>query len=454
MHEFRILLVDDDQYLLESMADTLIDRDYQVFKAASAEEALKILSNQVDVNLAIVDLVLPGMKGIDLLRRVREKYGETRFVVITGHGTVSSAVDAMKLGAIDFMEKPVNPEKLLLVVRKEHEHQRLVDQSAYFMAELSKRYKIENIVGRSTRMLEVFDKVKTISDSDSAVLITGESGTGKELIAYHIHYNSRRRKEPFIKVSCASLAQGVLESELFGHEKGSFTGAIQTKLGRFELAHGGTLFLDEVGDIPLPTQAKLLRVLQSMEFERVGGIKQIKSDFRLICATNQDLNKNIEKGIFREDLYYRINVLEIALPPLRERKEDIPTIVNHFIKVYSLQTNKLFTGISDEAMEVLVNYDWPGNVRELKNVVESASVYCKLETIGIQHLPQHLHTTSVGTLNLSQLPTRSLTEIERELIALCLWEAKGNKAKASEMLGISRPTLYDKLKKYNIRAPK
>jgi DNA-binding NtrC family response regulator len=450
MNEFRILLVDDDQSLLESMADSLIDRDYQVSKAASAEEALKILAKGADYDLAIIDLVLPGINGIDLLRKISGKYDEMRLIVITGHGSVATAVDAMKLGAIDYLEKPVNPHNLLMVVKREHERRQLVDQSAYFMAELSKQYNIENIVGGSPAMLKVFKKVKDISDSDSTVLITGESGTGKELIAHHVHYNSRRRTGPIVKVSCASLAQGVLESELFGHEKGSFTGAIRTKPGRFEMAHGGTLFLDEVGDIPLHAQAKLLRVLQTMEFERVGGTKQINTDFRLICATNQDLKQNVQEGIFREDFFYRINVIEIALPPLSERKDDIPILVNYFIELYSHQTNKGITGIHDEAMAMLNSYHWPGNVRELKNVIESASVYCQGAMIDLRHLPQHLQTAKVGTLNLSQLPTRSLIEIEKDMIALCLWEAEGNKAKAAEKLGISRPTLYDKLKKYNL----
>ncbi|TKJ38548.1 hypothetical protein CEE37_12340 [candidate division LCP-89 bacterium B3_LCP] len=450
MNEFRILLVDDDEGFLESMADNLEDRGYDVDKALSSEEALKILSKNDNYNLAIVDLCLPGMDGIGLLKRLNKKYVNIRVAMLTGHGTVTAAVDAMKLGAIDFLQKPLHPEKLLIFVQKECERQQLVDQNAYFMAELCKRNNIDNIIGTSPAMLEVFKQVRDISDADSTVLITGESGTGKELIANHIHYTSRRKDGPFIKFSCAVLAQGVLESELFGHERGSFTGAVKLRRGRFESAHKGTLFLDEIGDIPLTSQVKLLRVLQSTEFERVGQSKSIKSDFRLICATNHDLMEDIDNRTFREDLYYRIRVLEIILPPLRNRREEISILVNHFIKIYSHQTNKRIRGISDEAMSILVDYDWPGNVRELKNAIESATVYCKGDVIDTHHLPHLIHTPKIGTLNLSQLPTRSLAEIEKELIALCLQEVKGNKTKAAGMLGISRPTLYDKMKKHGL----
>lgn len=450
MDKFKVLIVDDDPDLLESVADVLKQKGYSTAKADSGEKALGMISEESHYNLALVDLKLPGMNGMEVLKKLKEEFSEIAVIIITGHATIESAVNAMKLGAVDYLEKPVNPEELLLVVDKERKFQQLVNQNAYFMGELSRRYNIDNIIGNSSAMLEVFDKLEAVADSDSSLLITGESGTGKELIAHHCHYASSRKRGPLVKVSCATLSPGVFESELFGHERGAFTGAVRAKQGRFEMANGGSLFLDEVGDIPLSFQVKLLRVLQSMEFEKVGGTKPVKSNFRLISATNHDLRKDIESESFREDLYFRLNVVEIEIPPLRKRNEDIPLLLHHFIEIYSQKTNKRITRYADDALEVLQNYHWPGNIRELKNVVERAFVYCREEVIGIHHLPQHILSKSNGNLDLSRIPSRSLEEIEKELVNLCLSEAKGNRSHAAKMLGISRGTLHSKMKRYGL----
>jgi DNA-binding NtrC family response regulator len=449
--EFRILLVDDDRELCESLAAIIEQKGYVAETAFSAEEALQKLIADDGFNLVFLDLILPQMNGIEFLEQLQAKSEKRPAVImITGHGSVESAVKAMKLGAADYLEKPVNPEEMFLLIAREIQRQKLLDQTAYFMKELSEKYSIENIVGRSPLMQEVFEKVRSVADTDVAVLITGESGTGKELLANHIHYSSSRRDGPLEKLSCASLAQGVIESELFGHEKGAYTGAECTKPGRFELAHNGTIFLDEVGDIPLPFQAKLLRVLQSREFERVGGVQKLTSDFRLITATNQNLQDNIRKGLFRRDLYYRINVMEIELPPLRKRKEDIPDLLAHFIRIYSEKTNKKVHGSAEGVLDALQSYDWPGNVREFKNVIERAFVYCRGNVIEMQHLPKFIHSGHAAPLDLSGLPTRSLQEVERSLIVLALDEARGNLTHAAKSLGIGRMTLRSKLKRYGL----
>ncbi|MCX6640315.1 MAG: sigma-54 dependent transcriptional regulator [bacterium] len=451
VENFRILLVDDDESLLESLEAILEQKGYSASKAHSGEKALKMLASESPYHLAVVDLKLPGMDGLKLLETIKAQGIQTAIIVLTGNGSVDSAVKAMKLGACDYLEKPVNPEAFLIIINKERERQQLIDQNAYFMRELSRRYQIENIVGDAPSMKNIFTKIQSVALSDSTVLITGESGTGKELIANHIHYSSSRRKGPLVKVSCATLGAGVLESELFGHERGAFTGAINAKPGRFELANGGTLFLDEVGDLPLGFQTKLLRVLQSKEFERVGGIKNIQSDFRLIAATNHDLKQDLLNGTFREDIYYRLNVIEIEIPPLRQRKEDVPLLLSHFINIYAQKTNKPITDATEEARSALCNYRWPGNVREFKNVIESAFVFCQDRKIGLQHLPAHLQSNSTNEMvELTRLPTRSLREIEMAVVKLCLEETRGNRSQTAQLLGITRGTLHSKMRKYNL----
>jgi DNA-binding NtrC family response regulator len=447
---FNILLVDDDESLLESLADILEQKGYKVAKALSGEEALKILSADSNHHLIIADLRLPHMNGIELLEKVREQSEPPEVIIITGQGSIESAVKAIKLGAVDYLEKPVNPETLLHLVHKEMQRQQMVDQNAYFMRELAGRYNIENIIGQSPAMQKVFYQIRTLASSEATVMITGESGTGKELIANHLHYTSERRKGPLVKVSCATLAPGVLESELFGHERGAFTSATNSRSGRFEQANGGTLFLDEVGDIPLSFQTKLLRVLQSQEFERVGGNRVQRSDFRLITATNHNLKEDIKKGTFREDLYYRLCVVQIEMPPLRHRKEDILPTVNHFIRIYRNKTNKRIDALDRAALTLLTKYDWPGNVRELKNAIESAFVYCNAEVILPNHLPVLIQTKERCPAELSGLPMRSLESLEKAMVILCLKEANGNKTLAAEMLDVTRSTLDSKIKKHNL----
>jgi two-component system, NtrC family, response regulator AtoC len=453
MSEFRILLVDDEADQLETLSDILEVRGYTVTGRKSGELALEAISEDLPCHLVIADLRLPGMDGLELVRRIQALPRPPAVIMITGHGSIDSAVKAMKLGALDYLEKPVNPEALLLQVQKAQERQTLVDQNAYFMHELAGRYHIENIIGRSPVMLEVFDKIRSLSASDASVLITGESGTGKELIANHLHYASARQKGPLVKVSCAALAPGVLESELFGHERGAFSGAISSRAGRFEQADGGTLFLDEMGDIPYSTQTKLLRVLQSGEFERVGGNRVLKSDFRLISATNHNLKDQIRKESFRQDLFYRMCVVEIGIPPLRSRREDIPQLVHHFIQIYREKTGKRIEVINEEAMAALGNYNWPGNVREMKNAIEAAFVYCDGEVIQVEHLPAQIHNKETTPADLSRLSIRSLDEVEKAMIELCMAEAKGNKTRAAEMLRITRSTLDSKISKHSLNYP-
>jgi len=446
--EFRILLVDDEPEQLETLKDILHYSGYTVSVAESGKKALQLLAGE-KFHLAILDVVMPGMDGLALLERLRAEHKSVTALMLTGNGTVDTAVRAMKFGAADYLLKPVNPEELLLTIARERERRVLVDQNAYFMAELSRRYGLENFVGRSPAMEEVFEKICTVAATDAAVLITGESGTGKELVACHIHYSGDRQGGPFVPVNCADLAHGVVESELFGHERGAFTGAVTSRAGRFERADGGTLFLDEVSDIPFPFQAKLLRVLQSKQFERMGGARRLKSNFRLISATNRDLHEGIREGTFREDLFFRLNVVEIELPPLRRRREDIPPLVDRFVRLYSEEMNKRIVGVTPEALAALEAYDWPGNVRELKNAIERAIVYCRDDRIGLEHLPSQVFHPA-RAIDVRQLPTRNLDAVEKALIELCLLETGGNRTQAAKLLGIQRGTLRDKMIRYGL----
>lgn len=452
MHtQFTVLIVDDNPIFLETTETILKIKGFGTDTATTGEIALNKLSNEEKYHLILLDLGLPDVNGLDLLEKIKEKNLETPVYIITGEEKIQTAVKAMKLGAEDYLVKPVKSEKLVALAEKERERQQIINQNAYFMSELSQRYNIENIVGQSKIMEEIFKRIEVISDTDTTVLITGESGTGKELIANHIHYFSGRRGGPLITVSCSVLAPSVFESELFGYEKGAFTGADKTYIGRFELAHGGTLFLDEIGDIPLPHQTKLLRVLQTKEFERVGSNKPINSDFRLIAATNHDLEEDVRRGLFREDLYYRLRVAEIVLPPLRLRKEDIPFLLRHFIEIYSNKTNKRIIGDVEEVKTIFEAHEWPGNIRELKNVVERAFVYHREKDIPIRHLQNYIHPSKhAKSIDLSHLPTRKLAEIEKALVELCMCETNGNKSRAAELLGIMRSTLQGKLSKYDL----
>jgi len=439
-----ILVVEDDPTVGESIRLLLRKRGYEILLASNGKEALQVFQQEM-ADLVITDLVMPKMDGIELLEAVKAIRPETEVIVISAQGTIEKAVMAMKLGAFDFIEKPINPKVISLVVERAFEKQTLILQNKDLRLRLEDKFHFKNIIGRSPQMVRIFELVRHIAPYDSSVLIVGESGTGKELIANAIHYHSPRASMPFIKVSCASLSEGIIESELFGHEKGAFTGAITSRKGRFELAHNGTLFLDEVEDIPPSTQIKLLRVLQEGEFERVGGNKTIKVNIRIVAASNRDLQEEVRKGTFREDLFYRLNVVNIKLPPLRERKEDIPFLVNFFIEKYNQKYQMNVKGISQKAMNLLIDYPWTGNVRELENTIESIMVVNSPEVIEVQHLPKEIQDMK-GSPEI--IPIRigtSLGEVEKELLIHTLRWTRGNKKKAAQLLGINVRTIHRKM---------
>jgi DNA-binding NtrC family response regulator len=444
MDKRLILIVEDDPKVGESLRLLLKKRGYGILLAANGKEALSLFRQEV-VDLVITDLVMPKMDGIELLEAVKNLRPETEVIVISAQGTIEKAVQAMKLGAFDFIQKPINPRVICLVVERALEKQTLILQNRDLRSRLEDKFHFKNIIGRSEKMVKVFELIHHIAPYDSSVLIIGESGTGKELIANAIHYNSPRASMPFIKVSCASLSEGIIESELFGHEKGAFTGAIASRKGRFEMAHQGTLFLDEVEDIPPATQIKLLRVLQESEFERVGGNKTLQVDIRIIAASNRDLQEAVKNGTFREDLYYRLNVVNIKLPPLRDRREDIAFLVNFFIDKFNQKYNMKVKGISQRAMNILIDYDWSGNVRELENSIESILVINSPEVIDIQHLPQETKDFKERPEVIPIKIGTPLEEVEREMLVQTLKATKGNKRKAAKLLGINVRTIHRKI---------
>ena len=439
-----ILIVEDDPNVGESIRLLLKKRGFSILLASNGKEALHLF-RQENVDLVITDLVMPKMDGIELLEAVKGLKPETEVIVISAQGTIEKVVQAMKLGAFDFIEKPINPRVISFVVERALEKQTLILQNRDLRSKLEDKFHFKNIIGRSTKMVKIFELIQHIAPYDSSVLIIGESGTGKELIANAIHYNSPRASMPFIKVSCASLSEGIIESELFGHEKGAFTGAIVSRKGRFELAHQGTLFLDEVEDIPFATQIKLLRVLQEGEFERVGGNKTIKVNIRIIAASNRDLQEVVRNGAFREDLYYRLNVVNIKLSPLRDRREDIPFLVNFFIEKFNKKYNMKVKGVSQRAMNLFINCEWSGNVRELENTIESVLVINSPEVIDIQHLPQEIRDFKERPEVIPIKIGTPLEEVEREMLIQTLKATKGNKRRAAELLGINVRTIHRKM---------
>ena len=439
-----ILIVEDDSTVRESLRLLFKKKGYEILLAPNGKEALHLFRREV-VDLVITDVVMPKMDGIELLEAVKSLRPETEVIVISAQGTIEKAVQAMKLGAFDFIEKPINPRVISLLVERGLEKQTLILQNRDLRSKLEDKFHFRNIVGRSEKMVKIFELIHHIAPYDSSVLIIGESGTGKELIANAIHYNSPRASMPFIKVSCASLSEGIIESELFGHEKGAFTGAIASRKGRFELAHQGTLFLDEVEDIPPSTQIKLLRVLQEGEFERVGGNKTIKVNIRIIAASNRDLHEAVKGGVFREDLYYRLNVVNIKLPPLKDRRDDIPFLVNFFIEKYNQKYHMKVKGISQKAMNLLTNYEWTGNVRELENTIESILVINSPGVIDIQHLPQEIRDIKQRPEVIPIKIGTPLEEVAKEMLIQTLRATKGNKRKAAQLLGINVRTIHRKM---------
>ncbi|MGO9412151.1 MAG: sigma-54-dependent transcriptional regulator [Spirochaetia bacterium] len=447
--KLTVLVADDEKNIREGLREALALDGYDVALAADGHEAWETV-NKGDIDLVITDLKMPHMSGEDLLRNISSQFPTVPVIILTGHGTIESAVQAMHDGAYDFLTKPVNLDRLSLMVKRALGNRELALQNRAMQEELERRSQFASIIGKSAEMKQVFEMVRQVAPSRSSVLITGESGSGKEMIAEALHYNSPRKDKPFIKLHCAALSESLLESELFGHEKGAFTGAIMRKRGRFELAHMGTLFLDEIGEINQNVQIKLLRVLEEKKFERVGGEETIEVDVRLIAATNRDLKAAIASGAFREDLYYRLNVVNIHIPPLRERKEDIALLTAAFLKEFCQENGKSIDGIDPKARLALYNYSWPGNVRQLRNSIESAVVLCKGSMITLEDLPPNVRGDT-GVDDYLRVPVgASLAEVEKEVIRSTLGREGGNKSRTAEILGIGRKTLHRKIEEYGL----
>ena len=443
----RFMVVDDELIVRESLAAWLEKEGAAVDRAESGEQALDLMEGNL-YDIMFVDIKMPGMGGFGLLERVKKFFPTTVVVIITAYGTVEHAVEAMKLGANDFLVKPFDPEGLGLLVAKLLEHKRLLEETQYLRNEVSRCWAgPDEIIGRSASMIDLFDTIMEIANSESSILILGETGTGKELIARAIHANSKRMGGPFVPINCGAIPESLMESEIFGHEKGSFTGAIRPKKGLIEVAEGGTLFLDEVGEIIPKMQVDLLRVLQDRSFYRVGGVEAIKADFRLISATHRDLAQQAAQGAFRQDFFYRINVITLRVPPLRERREDIQLLVTYFLKRFARETNREVDSISDDAMKMLLDYDWPGNIRELENVVERAVVTSKKRVLATDSFA-YLNPGGVS-VGISSTP-RSLEEAEIAHIRQILDEKDWNISHAAKVLQVDRTTLHKKIRRYGL----
>jgi len=445
----KVLVVDDDSVACDLLSEVLSKEGYEVDVARGGQEAVK--KGKEDVfDIVLADVRMPDLDGLGVLRAFKTSSPETIVIVMTAFGSIETAIEAIKEGAYDFVSKPFKLDEIKIVIKRALERRRLLQENLRFRSELKEKYSFEHIVGSSSQMLEVYKAVARVAPSRSTVLIRGESGTGKELIAKAIHYNSPRSERPFVAIDCGALAEILLESELFGHVKGAFTGAISAKDGLFEQAHGGTCFLDEIGDVSLNTQGKLLRVLEEHEIRPVGGTESRKVDVRVIAATNKDLEAFVRAGKFREDLYYRLNVVSLVLPPLRERQEDIPLLATYFLRRYAEENNKKISHISQEAMVFLEAYDWPGNVRELENVIERAMALTPNPVLLPEDLPPKLQERFEGVEGELAGNLLSLREFERRHIQRVLRETKGNKKLAAELLGINRRTLYRMAKRYGI----
>ena len=446
-----LLIADDEKNIRSGLQMAFEDEGYQVLTASDGNEAWEKLQKNI-VDLVITDLRMPGMDGYELLKRISSSYPTLPVIVLTGHGTIETAVETMRDGAIDFFTKPVDIDKLALVVRKSITTSELKEQNRKLSEELQRLRRekgYSRIIGRSQKVSSMMQLIEQVADTRATVLITGESGTGKELVADALVALSSRSDKPFIKVHAAALSATLLEDELFGHEKGAFTGATAMKKGHFELADGGTIFLDEIGEIDASTQIKLLRVLQEREFERVGGEKPITVDVRVICATNRNLEEEVKKGNFREDLFYRLNVVRIEVPPLRERKEDIDLLAASFLETFNKEDKRKIEGFTPAASKALLSYSWPGNIRELKNAIESSVVLAKGKYIDKEDLPQMVRESGSGSKVTFDLPV-TLDEAEKRLILETISYAKGNKTKAAELLGIGRKTITRRMQDLRI----
>jgi DNA-binding NtrC family response regulator len=463
MGKGKILIIDDDPSITRSLELAFVERGFEVITSNDGKKGLEKFE-EGGVAIILTDLKMPGMDGIEILRKVKERSPETEVIIITGHADVPSAIQAMKLGAYDYISKPLNLDELEVLVERALERRQLVDENLNLKDQLKEKYRFENIVGNSPEMMELFKLVAKAASSSATILIQGESGTGKELVARAIHYNSPRKNGPFVTIDCGALAENLLESELFGHVKGAFTGALTTKKGLFTVANGGTIFLDEISETSKAFQVKLLRVLQERKFKMVGDTKELDVDLRFICATNKRLREEVEKGAFREDLFYRLSVVEINVPPLRNRKDDIPLLARHFLEKYKRRLNKEeIIGISDGAMECLISYDYPGNVRELEHIIERAVVLTEKNVITPNDLPERLRKLETGArredyieinfkgefVRLDKL-REAMEELEKELIQKAL--LRFNKTKVAEILGISLRDLHYKIyEKYKLK---
>ncbi|MFN3466444.1 MAG: sigma-54-dependent transcriptional regulator [Candidatus Brocadiales bacterium] len=455
----RILAVDDEEDMLEVYEDILAHlKDVQVSTTKSSEKAEKLLQEKA-FDLLITDLRMPGPDGIGLLKKVKEFSPETLVLLITGFPTIETAVESVKLGAFDYIVKPFPPDRFLTTVSKALEQKRLLDENRLLTRQLEKDYKFDNIIGQTSSMQKIFEIIQQIADTESDVLLVGESGTGKELIARSIHTRSNRKRGRFIPIDCGAIPSNLLESEVFGYERGAFTGAYTTSLGLMELAHGGTLFLDEMCELPLSLQAKLLRALQERTFRRIGGREEIQVDVRVIAATNKNIENEVKERRFREDLYYRINVIKILVPPLRDRTEDIPLLVSHFLSQYANDIGKDVKGVDTEVMEVLKHYTWQGNVRELQNVLKRAVTLTKHETLTLDDLPEEVVTRSTELQNHNstvstffKLRAQRLASFEHEYLRRLLTRHKGDVAGAAVEAMIPRGTFYRLMNKYHLRS--
>jgi DNA-binding NtrC family response regulator len=451
----RILVIDDEESIRDLLKDFLESKGLEVVTRSDGESGLDQLKEE-KFDLFLLDLMMPGMSGLDVLREAAIENVDIPSIVITAHATVQTAVEAMKLGAFDYITKPFNLEEFYMAVKRALDLSKLQEENVRLKRELKRKFGYSKIIGNSAPIQNVIKFIEKIADTDSTVLVTGESGTGKELVAKTIHYNSSRSKKPFIPLNCAAIPKDILESELFGHEKGAFTGAVNTRIGRFELANHGTLFLDEIGEIAPALQVKLLRVLQEREFERVGGVKTIKVDVRILAATNRDLEKAVKEGVFREDLYYRLNVIPMHLPALRKMREDVPLLIEHFLKDLAKRKKKDPPTVPAEVMDCLVNYRWPGNVRELENLVERLIILKGGDEVAIDDLPERLqekHQAEGGSSREQKLSSDGvdlnlmLDDMENKMIMQALEISKGVKSKAANLLGLNRTTLIEKMKK-------
>lgn len=456
-----ILVVDDEEDFLNVVKDMIKKWDYDVDGALTGYEALQRMS-LYHYDLVLLDIIMPLIDGLETLKRIRKITREVPVIVLTGDGRIDTAVEAMKFGAHDYITKPIDWNRLKVAVKNAISIRNLRKEISQLKTQLRNKDGYSNIIGHSAKMCEVYQALERVIDSDVTVIIRGESGTGKELLARAIHFNGPRRDHPFVVVNCAAIPESLLESELFGHEKGSFTGAIAKRIGKFEQAHKGTIFLDEIGEMSKPTQAKILRVLQEKRFERIGGTQSVEVDVRVISATNKNLEEEVRRGNFREDLYYRISVYPITLPPLRERKEDIPELVAYFLDKFNRKLKRRIRSVSDRALECFLNYKWPGNIRELENILERSMLNCTGDTLLPEHLPITLTAFNSPALAngfavdftkaialAREIPTWE--EVEREVCRLALKLTNSNISEAALRLQIGRTTLYRKLKKYNIR---